>query len=243
MNILLTRPLAQNDALTSLLKNCAQQPILFPTLEIKKLNAEPLQADYDAVIFISVNAVEYGLQIFKRIQTVQVFAVGAATAARLKHYGIKVSAFVRHNPSSEALLSMDKVRQILNQTVLIFRGRGGRETLKTGLLKQNNTVEYIEVYQRLPRQISCFLQNSMTQFFRRDEGIIVITSIEGLTAMMTLIKQINPDFIAKIKHYHMVVLSARIGLYAQEIGFKKIHISAQIDDNGIVKAINDLTNK
>jgi hypothetical protein len=79
---LLTRTLSQVQSLQTLLSEQGYQPVLFPTLEIKSLNNKPLKANYDALIFISANAVEYGLETLKMLdyQSTKVFAVGAATA-------------------------------------------------------------------------------------------------------------------------------------------------------------------
>ena len=52
MNILLTRPLLQVNALQSMVNDSGHQSILFPTLEIKALNATPLHQQYNAVILL-----------------------------------------------------------------------------------------------------------------------------------------------------------------------------------------------
>ena len=67
MNILLTRPLLQVSALQSMVNDNGHQSILFPTLEIKALKATPLHQQYNAVIFISANAVEYGVTILEKL--------------------------------------------------------------------------------------------------------------------------------------------------------------------------------
>jgi uroporphyrinogen-III synthase len=69
-----------------LLSEQGYQPVLFPTLEIKPINNKPLKVNYDALIFISANAVEYGLKTLKILdyQSAKIFAVGAATAKKLE---------------------------------------------------------------------------------------------------------------------------------------------------------------
>lgn len=238
MKVLLTRPLNQAKTLEPLLTSHHHQPILFPTLVIKPQNETPLHKHYDAIIFISVNAVDYGIEIFRTLNVgAKVFAVGAATAQKLKHFSVKVAAFVADKPSSEALLAMDEVAQIISQKVLIFRGKGGRETLKTGLIKQNNQVEYLSVYERTHAKISATHQSALAQFLADDNGVIIITSTAGLAALIALVGAININFVDKIKQYPLIVLSPRIQQYAQSIGFKNSKIVAQISDNGVIQTL------
>ncbi|MEO1940793.1 MAG: uroporphyrinogen-III synthase, partial [Candidatus Thioglobus sp.] len=60
MNVLLTRPLAQVKVLEGLVADSGHTPLLFPTLEVKPIQATLLRNQYDAAIFISANAVEHG---------------------------------------------------------------------------------------------------------------------------------------------------------------------------------------
>ncbi|SMN11677.1 Uroporphyrinogen-III synthase [uncultured Candidatus Thioglobus sp.] len=241
MNVLLTRPLLQVQPLQSLVRESGHQPILFPTLEIQALTNTPSKNHYDALIFISANAVEYGLSVLKSLEHShsQVFAVGAATAKKLNQYDIEIEAFPSEKASSEALLALAEVKALTNKDILIFRGKGGRETLKQGLDK-NNSVEYIEVYQRIESQITPNHHAALTQFLQNKQGVISITSVENLTSMMTMFKQmsIQTDI---IKSYPLVVLSQRIGIVAQSLGFKYIQIAPQTNDQGLIQAIQALS--
>ena len=241
MNILLTRPLAQVGLLQSLVIKAGHQPLLFPTIQIEALANMPLKNDYEAIIFTSVNAVEQGLALIKQLyhQTCPIFAVGASTAKKLHYYGFEVAAFPTKTASSEALLAMDAVRHLRNQNILIFTGKGGRQTLKQGLAK-HNTVEYIEVYQRVKCAITPNHQASLLQFLQDNQGIITITSVENLSNMLLLIKQINATELSSIKHYPLVVLSDRIKTYAQSIGFNQITKAPQTNDKGLLRAIQIL---
>jgi uroporphyrinogen-III synthase len=66
----------------------------------------------------------------------------------LNECGFEVDAFPSEKASSEALLALSEVKMLTDKDILIFRGKGGRETLKQGL-ERRNTVEYIEAYQRV----------------------------------------------------------------------------------------------
>lgn len=244
MNILLTRALGQVKPLELLVLERGYRTILFPTLKVVALHNSPTKIHYDALIFISVNAVECGLKALNSLshQHRKIFAVGAITAKKLNDYGFKVDAFPQQNASSESLLAMDEVSQLSYKNILIFRGKGGRETLKEGLEKKtkNNTVEYIEVYERTQCKILPIHQKALTQFLQNDKGIITITSIENLSNMMDMIEQINADAIELIKCYPLVVLSKRIKTYALSIGFSHIKVASQINDEGLVQALDTI---
>ena len=242
MNILLTRPLLQVSALQSMVNDNGHQSILFPTLEIKALKATPLHQQYNAVIFISANAVEYGVTILEKLnlQHCQIFAVGAATANRITHHGFKVDAYPSPQASSEALLSLNEVRQLQNQNILIFRGKGGRETLKEGLVKQNNQVEYVEVYERVECKTTQLHKDSLQQLSSGQDFIVTITSVESLSAMVNLIRKIDGNSLNKLLKNPLIVLSDRIAVFAKSVGFLQVYVALQPNDSAIVENIHQI---
>jgi len=242
VHILLTRALSQVQPLQNLMSEQGYQPVLFPSLAINPLHNTPLKTHYDALIFISANAVEYGLTVLKTLndQTTQIFAVGAATAKKLEQYSVKVTAFPSQKSSSEALLAMDEIQALHNCSILIFRGEGGRETLKEGL-EQNNSVEYIEVYQRMPCAITAEHRNALSVFLQNDKGIITATSVENLTVLLSMIKQIDTKTHNAVTQYPLVVLSERIKTIAHSAGFKQIEVATETNDKGLLNAIQTIS--
>jgi uroporphyrinogen-III synthase len=216
--------------------------ILFPTLEIKALNAIPLHQQYNAVIFISANAVEYGITILEKLnlQHCHIFAVGVATANRIIHHGFKVDAYPSLKASSEALLSLNEVQQLQNQNILIFRGKGGRETLKEGLEKRNNQVEYVEVYERVECKATQLHKDSLLKLSNNQDFITTITSIESLSAMVNLIRKIDGNFLNKLLKTPLIVLSERIGVFAKSVGFLRIYVALEANDSAIVEKIQQI---
>jgi len=241
LNILLTRPLNQVKPLETLVNERGHQALLFPTLKIEALKSAPLKERYDVVIFISANAVEYGLEVLSSLghRHDQIFAVGSATAKKLNDHGFQVDAFPQTKASSESLLAMPEVSELSDKDILIFRGKGGRETLKEGLGK-NNTVEYIEVYERTQCKVVSFHQASLTQFLKSDQGVITITSVENLSTLMAMVEQMDADAFDLIKQYPLAVLSERIKTYAQSVGFNQVEVAPQTNDEGLVQAIESI---
>ncbi|SHN90145.1 Uroporphyrinogen-III synthase [Bathymodiolus heckerae thiotrophic gill symbiont] len=238
MNVLLIRPLAQVQTLEALVADSGYKPLLFPTLKIKSISAKLKHSQYDVVIFISVNAVEHGLVLLDQIHPAKIFTVGAATAQKLNDYGISVDDFPKEKPSSEALLALNSVSQLRHKKVLIFRGKGGRETLKNGLEKNHNQVEYIEVYDRVVCTLTPDHKTSLNIFLSNNQGVISITSNENLDGLISLATQLNQ--LDKLKTYLLVVLSQRIEKYALSLGFTQTLITVDISDQAIVTVLEDI---
>lgn len=233
--VLLTRPLTQVAALEALVAKNGHQPLLFPTLEIQALKARVKREHYDAVIFISANAVEFGLEILEKITYSAIFTVGAATAKKLNDYQIDVNDFPRKNASSEALLALESVSCLRDKKILIFRGKGGRETLRIGFEKNHNEVEYAQVYDRVICSLSLQHQQSLKVFLSDPKGYISVTSNENLDGLMALAKQMGQ--LDNIKQYPLIVLSARIKAYANTCGFSQIIITPNISDQAIASVL------
>lgn len=235
MNVLLTRPLTQVKALESLVIDAGHQPLLFPTLEVVALNATAQRSQYDAVIFISANAVEYGIEVLSAISYSKVFAVGAATAKKLNNHHIPVDDFPQEKASSEALLSLESVSCLRNKNILIFRGKGGRETLKIGLEKNLNQVEYAQVYNRIVCTLSTLHNQSLSDFLLDKKGFVSVTSNENLEGLISLAKQLNA--LDSLKQYPLIVLSERIKKYAQSLNFKQVIVTPNISDQAIASVL------
>lgn len=238
MNVLLTRPLLQVKELQSMVLKSGNKPLFFPTLKLNPIDAKAEKSHYDVVIFISANAVEHGLKILKTMSYHQIFAVGSATARKLSENDTKIDDFPRENASSEALLALDSVNCLHHKIILIFRGRGGRETLKQGLIKQDNQVEYVEVYERVSHDINSLHYQSLNEFLLSNEGIISITSIDSMKSLLEISSQILD--INKLKNYLLVVLSDRIKTYVNSIGFDKVLVTPNASDNGIISVLTNL---
>ena len=238
--VLLTRPLSQVGNLQSLLEDSGLDYVLFPAFEINKINTFVLSQSYDVIIFISVNAVIYSEEYFSQlfVEPLKVFAVGPITAKKLTDKGVKVDAYPLENASSQELLAMPECSELADKKVLIVRGKGGSETLKNSL-KAMNQVDYLEVYRRTPCEISELHVESIERFMQTPDGIITANSVESLFNVVKLVKEIRPYHEDQLKLRTLVVLSERIKVQAQSIGFKKIHVTRTPSDKGtIIELLN-----
>ena len=233
--VLLTRPLSQTTNLQSLLDDSDLDYVLFPALEINKVNAVLTNQRYDVIIFISVNAVIYSEEYFSQlfVEPLKVFAVGPTTAKKLTDKGVKVEAYPLENASSQELLAMPECGELTDKKILIVRGKGGSQTLKNSL-KEMNQVDYLEVYKRTPCEVSRLHVESIERFMQTPDGMVIANSVESLFNVVKLVKEIRPYHAEQLKSRALIVLSERIKAQAKSIGFENIHVTPTPSDKGTI---------
>ena len=238
--VLLTRPLSQVENLQSLLEDSDLDYVLFPAFEINKIDTVVPSQTYDVIIFISVNAVIYSEEYFSQlfVEPLKIFAVGPTTAKKLTDKGVRVDAYPLENASSQKLLTMPECGKLSDKKVLIVRGKGGSETLKNSL-KVMNQVDYLEVYRRTACEVSRLHVESIERFMQTPEGIVIANSVESLFNIVKLVKEIRPYHEEQLKSRTLVVLSERIKVQAQSIGFNNVHVVRTPSDKGaIIEILN-----
>jgi len=238
--ILLTRPLSQVGNLQSLLEDSDLDYVLFPALEVNKIDTVAPSESYDVIIFISVNAVIYAEEYFSQlfVEPLKIFAVGPTTAKKLTDKGVKVDAYPLENASSQELLAMPECGKLSDKKVLIVRGKGGSETLKNSL-KVMNQVDYFEVYRRAACEVSRLHVESIEQFMQTPDGIVIANSVKSLFNVVKLVKEIRSYHEGQLKSRTLVVLSERIKVQAQSIGFNNVHVARTPSDKGtIIEILN-----
>jgi len=236
--ILVTRPLAQVDKLQILLKKANLDYALFPAFEVQKLTPKIPGERYDAIIFISVNAVIYAHEYLPRllVKNQKIFAIGPTTANKLMSVGVMVNAYPKENASSVALLSLDECQSVSDKRILIVRGQGGAETLKKEL-GLSNQVDYLEVYKRRVLVASELHQKSIERFMKDGNGVVLGNSNQTLSNTLSLVESINPDYVSRLKKYPLLVLSERIKTFARSLGFDKVHIAPGLGDKEVLSEL------
>lgn len=157
--IWVTRPEGQQAALISLLEQAGFEALVQSSLQLEAL---PLNAadkerlinidNYQAVFFVSTNAVRFALEVLEDYWPqwpveVNWLAVGDATAKALAAEGF-VPQWPESGFNSEAALAMPSLQQMEGQKVLILRGETGRELFTETLRARGATVERIPLYRR-----------------------------------------------------------------------------------------------
>ena len=141
LRVLVTRPAGQAQGLCEGIEAAGAVAIHIPAIEILSSdNTAPLAAvcdvleQFDLAVFISVNAVQHGLDfILGRREWpagTQIAAVGPTSSAAIEQRGLQVDLVPGHEYSSEGLLALDILQSVRGWRVVIFRGNGGRNTLR-----------------------------------------------------------------------------------------------------------------
>lgn len=222
--MVVTRPARQAAVFSHSLRQHGANVILFPLIEViatpntvqAKTVLEDL-AQYDAAIFISTNAVHFGLALLneqqrRQLRYLTIGAIGSKTANALIQQGLPVQWLPSGGFTSEDFLAMPAVEYLAGQRVLIFRGEGGRELLAETLQERGAKVAYVDCYQRVCPKNAVDLLKPLHE--NPQLGIIAITSGEGLSNLLALLG--HPDW---IRTAPLLVGSQRIATTARQLGF------------------------
>ncbi len=229
LRVLNTRPKNQAQALTKSITDAGGIAIECPTIEIKASNSSwvrslPDLCNVNQAIFVSANAVHHcftqlRLNHIHWPSQIHVIAIGQGTAKALHESNIQVND-LPDAPDSEHLLSLNMLQQLRNQTVLLFKGAGGRELIEEGLLKREAKVHTFNVYKRSLPQIRYQFINSLW----RDDlvDIILLTSEQSIRNLFRMFDAEAHDWLQKKP---CLVISERLAKSASLLGMKKIIIS------------------
>lgn len=186
----------------------------------------------DAVIFISVNAVESLLALASQTELaalhgLDVYAVGAATAARLAAAGISAFHPAQHM-SSEGLLALDRLKNMQGKQVFIVRGCGGRGYLQQQLQARGAVVEHVELYRRnCPAHLSAATQTAV------DSGAftaVLVGSVDTFDNLYQLAPQLKRDTV-------MLCPSARVSEVVSAKGFSRVAVAASASNADMIETL------
>lgn len=244
LGVLVTRPVHQAGHLCDLITAAGGRPIRFPTLAIRNLSTSPAVdtrlarlADFHIAIFISPNAVHFGLAAIARHgglpAGILLATVGNGSAVALQQaLGRPPDIVPRTNFDSEALLALPVLQQVAGRRILILRGEGGRELLAETLRRRGATVEYAEVYRRERPEA----QGDSRDWLEKAD-IISITSSE---ALHNLLAMTPAPLQGRLLSLPLVVISERTAQLAGELGFQQpAVVTRQAGDEAILDAISD----
>jgi len=226
-SVLVTRPSAQAHGLCAAIEAAGGTAIAAPMIEIRGLvNDKATRAtidridDYDQIIFISRNAVEFGMislqEQNKTLADQVIYAVGVGTAKCLRENGIAEVATPRGEFTSEGLLELKGLQAnvVLDSKILIFRGRGGREHLAEVLSGRGARVDYCEVYERIVPDIR--IADCLKTAGVRVPDAAIITSIEIL---LTFVDKIDEEGLEDLFDVQLLVVGSRIAREVEKLGF------------------------
>jgi uroporphyrinogen-III synthase len=191
VGVLVTRPRTQAIELVSAIEKAGGSTFCFPVMEIVALDENIVSANAaelakpDVVIFVSRNAVEYGLRY---TNGGKVAVIGPATAAAVKSAGRIVDIQSASGFDSEHLLAEPALQEVAGQHVRIIRGNSGRALLAEELTARGAVVEYLSVYERrLPDIGEQALADIEARWRRGDIAVITVMSVQSLQNLVALL--------------------------------------------------------
>jgi uroporphyrinogen-III synthase len=241
IGVLVTRPEQQSAPLCEQIAALGGRPIPFPALIIKSA-ADPqamtaqLRAGgpFDIAIFVSPNAVRYGLELLDGAPlpgNPRIAAVGQGTARALEAGGIDVGILPAKRYDSEALLAAEELQKLQGRRILIVRGNGGRALLADTLRQRGADVVLAEVYRR-----ECPVADAgpLLQRWRDEVQVVTVTSVEILENLATLLGQQGRELLLATP---LVTISERIGDRARALGYEQIIFARRAEDEAIIDAV------
>lgn len=236
LNVVITRPREQAASLMQRIEGLGGKPVAFPLLDISPASdARALRelaqhlASYDLLIFISPNAVQYGMSVLRAIPgAVRVATVGQSSAQALRNLGIPHVIAPADRFDSEALLALPELQNISGWRVAILRGDGGRELLGDTLKARGAQIEYVTCYQRGKPALD------IDGLLKARPDILTVTSSEALAHLWETAGESSK---ARLVVIPLLVPHARIAEAAQLQGWQHVIVSESGDDGLIASLV------
>lgn len=235
LNIVITRPREQALELAQRIQQQGGNALLFPLLDITSAHDQVALhafaqrvASYDLLIFISPNAVKYGMAALGKIPpSVKVASVGQSSAQALRDSGISHVIAPIERFDSESLLALPELTHVIGQHIVILRGDGGRELLGDTLKARGAQIEYITCYQRSKPELD------LAALYAAQPDALTVTSSEALTHLWQMLDNSDKSILSSLP---LFVPHPRIATLAHEQGWQKIFTTASGDD-GLLAAL------
>ena len=190
--ILVTRPARQAGGIARRIAALGGLPVIFPAIIILPPSdpaplacAQAALPNYDCAVFVSANAVEYGVPDPARWPARLIaIAPGPGTAEALAALGIADVRIPATTCDSEGMLALPELTNVRGKRIVIFRGDGGREELGATLSARGAEVDYVSCYRRAPPASGA---PGLREAFRDGRvDAVTITSSEGLDNLWAL---------------------------------------------------------
>ena len=237
--ILITRPEGLAEPLIQRINDSGGSALHYPVIRIIDVEeSEHLTSiinnlsSFDLAIFISPTAVIKTLDKIKTLpDNIKLAVIGRSTESMLKKYGFHAQ-IVPADFNTESLLQHPDLQQekIIDKSIVIFRGIGGRDLLADSLKSRGANVSYAETYQREKNPLSSLTQDEINSI-----DILSITSNQGLQNLFDL----TDDHVkSRLTALPLVVPGVRAHKLASQLGFQIIIQAHNASDEACLSAIS-----
>jgi uroporphyrinogen-III synthase len=237
--ILVTRPARQAAGLARQIGALGGTPVIVPAIVIlPPVDRAPMDRAlaaldrYDYAVFVSANAVEYGIGAAAAWpRRLVAFAPGEGTAAALAAVGVGPARIPETTQDSEGLLQLPELATPADKRILIFHGEGGRALLADSLRRRGALVEAVECYRRARPQSG--LDGLAQALAEKRIDATTWTSSEGVDSVCALL---DATARARLCALPAFVPHARIGDKARALGFTDVRVTAA-GDAGLIASL------
>lgn len=249
LSVLVTRPSPQGEKLCQQIDAQGGQAIYFPTIAFAPpqdadayLQAIDQLGEQEWLIFISPQAVQACVPDLRRRwpvmpARVKFAAIGGGTAAALRAAGYQ-AALPDQEWNSEGLLALPAFRAVNQMKIAVIRGEGGREMIDKTLTERGAKLLPVLAYRRiLPEaNVTACLQTLR----ERPLSAIICTSGEAVQNLKTLLGE---TAWLLIKDANVIVMSNRVKMLAQDLGFQRIWVTSTASNDAILAKLAQLRNQ
>ena len=218
--VLITRPEHQSHDLATAVEAAGGKVFRFPAIDIVGRNIDDIGResaalpDPDIVVFVSSNAVAYGLAAVKA-NNARIAAVGPATRAAIEAVGMDVDIFPDHGFDSEHLLDHAALRDVSGFNVVIVRGQSGRELLADTLRERGANVDYLCVYERRAHEPTLAeLEDLGSALSQQRIRFVTVLSVDTLEHLVQIVP---PQVLSLLRQMTLVAPSTRVLQTASEL--------------------------
>ena len=238
LKIAVTRPRDQAAPLARRIEEAGGIPLLFPLLDIAPATDQAALreqisrlAQFDLAIFISPNAVHYGMAAIRAAgelpKNLKIATVGQGSAKALRELGLAGVIAPTERFDSEGLLALPELQDVAGWRVLILRGDGGRELLGDTLRARGATVEYAACYRRSKPQ------QDIAALLKAAPDALTVTSSEALAYLWQMLDDAQRESLCGIP---LFVPHQRIAELARRQGWRQVLLTDAGDD-GLLSAL------
>jgi uroporphyrinogen-III synthase len=247
LSVLVTRPSPQGEKLCQQIEAQGGRAIHFPTIAFAPpqdadayLRAIDQLGEQEWLIFISPQAVQACVPDLRRRwpvlpPMVKFAAVGGGTAAALREAGYLAALLPEQEWNSEGLLALREFQSVAEMKIAIIRGEGGREMIDKKLMERGAKVLPVLVYRRILPDIdvAAFLQRMHEQSL----SAIICTSGEAVRNLKILLGEAAWKLISDVD---VIVMSDRVKLLAQDLGFQRIWVASKASNDAILDVLANI---
>ena len=230
LTLVVTRPAVQAKRTAIALREGGATVVEFPVLDISPIEAFLAGKDLataSAFIFVSANAVEYGVPTVRRTgefpAKAEIFAIGRATTTALNVAGFPVVVSPQQSIDSEGLLALPQLRTVMGRHIILVKGQselGGRRLLEQTLTARGAQVTTLECYRRAPLMPDLAMREALRELLAVGHvHACFAMSVETLESLMNVFSTMGISPQSKVT---MLVPHARVAQAAHVCGFDRI---------------------